>query len=474
MTRTSSIASYPSVSQHVDTDVVVLGAGAAGVCAAIAAARTGRSTLLIDAGPMPGGELLTGMAVDGALNGQGEWVVGGIARDLFDESARLGGYIGPLNDWRLIHYVCYDPEVMKLAVANLLARHRVQLLLHSFLHTVEIESGQVKSAIVLNKLGNIRVTAPVFIDASGDGDLAVLGGAAYESGEQGQFQPLSIMFRMAGVDTPRLLDFVCAEPEHFALGESPAIRGGRTDQQIAQELRAQGQPSVFLKGNGPLLAQAIEAGRMYPTALIMIQPTSSARQEVCLNTTRIANIDATNTMNLSAALGPLTAQVETCVNFMRETVPGFEKAHLSGLAPRIGIRETRRIKGEEELSQNDVLRGRKRTDGIGKGAHHVDIHQDGIGQLRIPVDDGGSYDIPWGCLIPRKLRNVILAGRCISADRPAHGSVRVMGPCMAMGHAAGLAAAMLVERRLDDVRQLDVQTMRTRLRSEGAILDGTR
>src|SRR5690606_709819 len=173
---------------------------------------------------------------------------------------------------------------------------------------------------------------------------------------------------------------------------SAAIRGGRSDLDIARAIQAQGQPTVFLKGDGPLLSAAIKDGRMYPTALIMIQPTSTARNEVCLNTTRVANVDATRTHDLSATLGPLTAQVRTCMDFMRAEVPGFENAQLSGLAPRIGIRETRRIRGDDCLTQEDVLRGRKRNDGIGKGCHHVDIHQDGAGQIRIPVDDGGSYD----------------------------------------------------------------------------------
>src|SRR5690606_38450491 len=108
---------------------------------------------------------------------------------------------------------------------------------------------------------------------------------------------------------------------------------------------------------------------MYPTALIMIQPTSTHRGEVCLNTTRVANVDATRTPDLSAALGPLTQQVETCMAFMQAEVPGFENARLSGLAPRIGIRETRRIEGDDSLTESDVLRARKRPDGIGRGCH---------------------------------------------------------------------------------------------------------
>src|SRR5690606_21275061 len=141
------------------------------------------------------------------------------------------------------------------------------------------EDGRVRALQVFNKAGNTRIEAPWFIDASGDGDLATLAGAPYASGEDGQFQPVSIMFRMAGVDTKRLLNFVREAPQHFALGESDAIRGGRTDAQIAEELLRQNQPTVFLKGNGPLLESAIQRGEMYPTALIMIQPTSTARQD---------------------------------------------------------------------------------------------------------------------------------------------------------------------------------------------------
>ncbi|MBL0290913.1 MAG: FAD-dependent oxidoreductase [Betaproteobacteria bacterium] len=144
------------------------------------------------------------------------------------------------------------------------------------------------------------------------------------------------------------------------------------------------------------------------------------------------------------------------------------------MANRVGIRETRRIACDVMLTEEDVRTGRKRADGIGKGSHHIDIHESGLGQLRIPVENGGSYDIPWGCLLPQGLSNVMIAGRCISADRPAHGSVRVMGPCMAMGQATGTAAAQMVAgASLGDVREIEVDALRAQLRADGAILDGT-
>lgn len=463
-------------SHDVDSDVVILGAGASGIAAAISAARAGLRTLLVDAGPMPGGELISGMAIDGALNARGEWILGGVGRDILAECDRLGGYIGPLNDFRLIWYVCLDPEVMKLAVASTLAKAGVKLLLHTYATHIDMNDGRVTALHVLNKEGKSTLRAPLFIDCSGDGDIVrAAGGNLLQGGPGGELQPVSLMFRMSGVVARPLLEFMRDHTESFALGESEAIRQGRTDRELAQASLAQNQPSVFLKGDGPLLRGAIARGEMYPTALIMIQPTAPQRGEVCLNTTRVGGIDGTRTTELSATLSTLGDQVWQCSEFMRKHVPGFERAAFSGIASRVGVRETRRIDGVKSLTQEDVLEARKRDDGIGKGSHHVDIHQSGTGQIRIPVKDGGSYDIPWGCLLPKGLTNVAAAGRILAADREAHGSARVMGPCLAMGQAAGTAAALLLQAGSASANfaSLDVGALRTRLKADGAILDGT-
>lgn len=459
--------------QRDNYDVVVLAAGSAGIAAAVAAAKGGARTALVDAGPMPGGELLSGMAVDGALNARGEWIVGGVARELFDELERLGGYVRPLSDWRLIWYVCLDPEWMKLAIVRVLERHGVRLLLHTVALDALGADGRVEGLTVFNKGGRRLLAAPVFVDCSGDADLAGWAGAKLEKGgEGGVLQPVSMMFRMAGVENGPLLEFVQAHPEHFALGESDVMRGGRSDAQIAAELRRQGEPCVFLKADGPLLRDAIDSGEMYPTALVMVQPTSAHRREVCLNTTRVANVDGTCTEALSGTLAELSRQVVQCAEFMRRRVPGFGRAEISALAPRIGIRETRRIVGEHRLTREEVVGARKSDSGVAKGCHHVDIHQDGAKQVRIPVEGGGSYDIPWGSLVPKGVKNVVVAGRCLSADRDAHGSARVMGSCLGMGQAAGTAAAVIAQEAILDVRWLPVTTLRERLRKEGAVLDG--
>jgi len=169
----------------------------------------------------------------------------------------------------------------------------------------------------------------------------------------------------------------------------------------------------------------------------------------------------------------LAGQVEQNVAFLQRRVPGFADAVLADAAYGVGIRETRRIQGEETLSDEAVREAVKRGDGIARGAHHIDLHGAGTAQTRIPVRGGGSYDIPFGCLVPRGLRNVLVAGRCLSSTRAANGSSRVMGTCLATGQAAGTAAALLATAPSPDPRQLDVAALRVRLQEQGAVIDGT-
>jgi len=460
---------------YLNFDVAVIGGGAAGIAAAIAAAKSGSRTILVEAGPIFGGELLSGMSIDGVLNGRGEWVVRGVADEIFEECRKMDAFIGPLHDFRLICYVCVDPEIMKIAIMRVLDRYGVVPALYTQVSDVVTADGVVKSVILTHKNQRTLLSAKYFIDASGDGDVAAMAGAPTElSDAKGELQPLSLMFRMSGVENEPFLRFVRDNPASLAVGESEAVRAGRTDEELAQAIYDQGQPTVFFRGNGPFLGGAIQRGEMFPTALIMIMPTSKARKEVCINATRIAeNINGVNALDVSRVVSRLMEQVWTTVNFLKSKCPGFENAAFAGMAPRVGIRETRRVMGEYVLTGDEAAKGVKQRDVITKGAHHIDIHQDGTRQVRIPIADGGSYDIPFGCLIPKNVRNLLTAGRCISTDRVANGTTRMMGQCMGTGHAAGAAAAMCIAAGHDDVRELSVPALQGRLREQGAVLDGT-
>ncbi len=457
--------------QQMHYDVVVIGAGSAGVSAAISAAKNGAKTLLIEQTSVIGGDLLSGLPIDGCISSAGEWVVGGVIRELFDECDKMDGYIGGIYDWRTLWVVCIDPEIMKVVLIDAVDRHGVSVLLYSFAEDVVMSNGTIHGVVVVNKQHRTLVTAGVFIDCTGDGDIARAAGAPYElGGPEGELQPISMVFRMSNVDAHRLLTFVRDYPENVGLAENPII--SKSKEECAQELYNQGYPKVFFENSGPLLREAIASGEMYPSSLLAITPISTRRKEVSVNSTRLDGIDGTEINQLSNTFPRLIQQVRKCEAFLRNRVPGFENAGLSGIAPRIGVRETRRIMGDYILTVDDVLGGQKSRDGVAKGCHELDIHGSGKNHWREQIKDGGSYDIPFGCLLPRGVSNLLVAGRCFSATREAHSSARVMGTCMAMGQAAGTAAAMSVLSKTLP-RQLSISRLREQLKEQGAILEGT-
>lgn len=454
-------------------DVIVLGGGSAGIAAAIAAAKNGSSTLLVEQGPIVGGDLLSGLPIDGCLNARGEWVVGGVIREIFDACEKRGGYIGPMSDFRALWVVCLDPHVFQFAIIDVLKKYGVDLLFYSFADEVQMEDGRITGITVINKLGHITLKADVFIDCTGDGDIAVKAGAPYEQGgaDRTDLQPVSLVYSLDNVDVPKLLEFARTEPENISVGESDLVRQGRSNQELANALSDQGYAKVFFVANGPLMKKAIADGVLTATSLMATIPNSLQRSSVSINSTRIP-ADATQTDALSSAVYSLYEQIDQGVNFLKTRVPGFENAVFSGVAPRIGIRETRRIIGEYVLQDEDVLEARKSEIGIGKGAHEYDIHGNGIGHVRKQLRDGGSYDIPYGVIVPKNVKNLYVAGRQLSATRGAHSSARVMGTCMVMGEASGTAAAICSKNHLL-TREIDVQELRKQLRAQGVVLDGT-
>lgn len=459
---------------QMDFDVVVVGAGCSGISAALGAAKNGARVALIESGVAAGGELLTGMTIDGAVNARGEQVNGGVINDLMQRCKSMDGLIGILSDFRLINYICYDPTIMQIAIAQALIEAQVSVFFQTFAENVVVEDGKLIGLIVRNRSGTQFFRAPYFADCSGDAVLCRMAGSPYNyPGEEGACQSVSIMVRMAGVNNESLLEFVRANPQNLAVGECDTMRQGRTDGELAQAIYDQGYPCVFFKAEGPLLGNGIKSGEIFPTALIMIEPVSVAKKEVCVNSTRISRVPALNESKLSNAYLELLIQAEILAKFLNNWVPGFEKAVISGVSPKIGIREGVRIIGEDTLDDESVKNGRKHPECIAKGCHHIDLHEEGTEQVRIPVADGGSYDIPYGSLIPKALSNVLVAGRAFSSERGANGSARVMGGCMAMGQAAGTALALSCkESPPSNVRDISLIQLKNKLKEQGAILDG--
>ena len=454
------------------SDVVVVGGGASGIAAAAAAADSGATVTLLERGSVLGGELVSGLPILSVANARGEWIVGGIAEELLQSAEKLGGYAGRPFDGRAMWGACVDPEVMKLVVISTLARRGIRVFMGCGVTDVVQGGGRIEGLIAQAKNGPILVSGSTYIDASGDADLADLAGVPTLKGsDTGELQPVSLTFRMSHIDFAEFLAWLRANPGQFNLAENPAF--GMSATECAAAVADSGLPFCVLQGQGErtVLADAIAAGTMFPTTAIWMWPTSLGRQEMGFNTTRVAGVDGTDSLAIGEAAAQLAGQVTQAVEFMKGELPGFGQGHLSGVAPKVGIRETRRIVGDTSLTTAAVVQGEKREDGIARGAHHVDVHGSGTAQVRRYVTDGRSYDIPLGALIPVGLDNVLVAGRCLSSEREANGSARVMGTCLAMGQAAGTTAAMAVGT--GEVRAVPVADVRQRLAAAGAVVSGT-
>ena len=459
------------MTKQLEYDVVVAGAGAAGVAAAVAAAKNGAKTLLVESSSVIGGDLLSGLPIDGCRTTAGEWIVGGVAKELFDACDSMDGYIGSIYDRRNIWVVMINPKIMGFAVLKTLAKYGVDILPYTQVESVICEAGKISGITARNKTELYAIKAKQYIDCTGDGDVAYMCGVPFEMGdESGDLQPMTMVFQIRNIHPKEVLAFVLEHPENCGLGENP--NSPKTAKELAQELYDLGIPKVFFSGKGPLMQKGIASGELHSCSMLAFNPNAVDLSVVTVNTTRLVRKDCISADVLGKTMLELTEQVENAFRFIKKNIPGCQDAVLDGIAPRLGIRESRRILGEYYLTGEEVSEGIKREDGICKGGHEVDIHGAGKNHVRKTIKNAGSYDIPLGCLIPKGMENLMMAGRCLSADRVAHSSARVMGTCMAMGQAAGTAAALCVK---EDIlpKQLEVSELRRVLKEQGAILDGT-
>lgn len=452
-------------------DTAVIGGGAAGVAAAIAAAKNGAKTVLIESSSVFGGDLLSGLPIDGCRTTAGEWVVGGVAQELFDGCKEMNGYVGSIYDRRNICIVMINPRIMGFVILRTLAKYGVTLLPYSQVTSVDQKDGILRTVRVSNKTEEFTVSAKMFIDCTGDGDVAYLCGVPYEMGDaEGNLQPMTMVFQMRNIHPKEVLQFVLDHPENCGLGENTESQ--KTPKELAKELYDLGFPKVFFSSKGPLMQEGIESGELHSCSMLAFNPNAVDGSVVTVNTTRLVSQNCTDSEVMGSSMYELSDQVLNAFTFIKKYVPGCQDAVFDGIAPRLGIRESRRIMGEYYLTGEEAAQGIKRSDGIAKGAHEIDVHGSKENHYRATIKNAGSYDIPLGCLIPKGMKNLFMAGRCLSADRIAHSTARVMGTCMAMGQAVGTAAAMCVESG-DTTTTLPIQELRSRLMAQGAILEGT-
>ncbi len=432
-----------------------MGGGPAGIAAAVEAAKNGVDTLLVEAGGGVGGYFFSGMPILGAYTSRGVQCVKGVLDEITAACKSLSteGHIGPVCDFRTVYGLCIDPEILRLAVYHLLKKYNVKILLNSRVVSSDVCNGTVRSLSVQSEHSSYTISCDCAVDTTGGGHLtAMCGGSKLAGSAEGEFQPISLTFRMCNVNFESLLNYIRENPEEALLSENPVMEEDRSF--AAKKLYEAGYPYVAISATGQLMGNAVKDGILHPCTAAFITPSSLKRKEVCLNVSRVSNVNCIDDFAVSGAVKELAEQVSNTADFFKNNIPGFSSASISSIMYKTGTRETGRIIGEHVITQENVVSGARFPDAIAQGCHHVDIHGRGKSQVRIPIKDGGAYDIPYRCLLPHGIKNVIAAGRCLSSDRGANGSARVMGTCIATGQAAGAASVIYLREAENDFRNI--------------------
>jgi hypothetical protein len=419
-----------------EPDVLVVGAGPAGVAAALAAARLGARTLLVEQSGLAGG-----VATGGLMSHWTGDTEGPLYEEILERSKDRGGgfeyYGGKVRQWRTI----INTEKLKTVLLEMLEEAGVTLRLYTFACRPIMEGNVIRGIVTESKSGRQAILARVVVDASGDGDIAAQAGVPYTLGREsdGRMQPASLMFRVGGVDMERAVF-----PGEF----------GDTFQVPAGDLQELGRRHLASPAGHVLL---------YPATLPGV---------VTVNMTNCLEVDGTRAEDLTRATLACRRQLAPIVEFLRASVPGFERCWLQESAPAIGIRETRHFHGEATITEEDILQARLFDDWIVTRAwFNFDVHNlNGPG-----LDETGSqnefpqarkYTIPYGCFLPKGVDGLLLAGRNISGTHLAHSNFRVMPICVNMGQGVGTAAALCVREGCRP-RDLDVRRVQEALIAQG-------
>lgn len=427
-------------------DVVVVGSGAAGSTAAIASARSGASTLLIEKLPFLGGNSTAVLDTFYGFYTPGERslkVVSGIGDDVVAGLRRLGPVLERPNTYGAGTGVTYLAEHLKVVWETLVVAEGVKVLLHAFVQDAEVSDGRITRLTVATKAGLRSVEATVVVDASGDADVCHHAGFSYElAGETDPAQTLTTTFRMANVDHQRRKT-ISKEEMHALMAE--AAETGEYELP-----RREGSDHI--------------------TPVEGMTATIMTRLDHVRRTPDRAVINATDPDVLSEAEMAGRRQALEYARFLVDKVPGYRNASLIALSSQIGMRETRRVYGDYRVTRDDVLSARQFDDQIGLCGAPIEDHVPGERTVWEYLPEGSAVGIPLGSLIARDGVNVLTPGRCFSATHDAQASIRSMAQCMAMGQAAGTAAG-LGAREAGLVRKVPFGTVRDRLHIDGAILE---
>ena len=357
----------------------------------------------------------------------------------------------------------YDHELFKIVALRKILKENIEVLFHTDVESVEVENAHLKKVILRGKGWRILVSARVFIDATGDGDVAYLAGASYEKGQKdtGVLQPPTMMFTVAGVDIDKTIDYLAENPDQMERSKTIDCANGYD----ADFFRS--DPNFVMVAMRKLVSQLRAQGKMPINRENIIIINSLLPGEVHLNCTRHLGTDGSDVFSVTRAEIEGYLQIEEFTEVLKQHVPGFENCYISQIYPSLGIRESRRFSGIRRLTEKDLVEGHFDEETIGIGSYPVDIHAgDGMSTIFTKIP---AYGIPYGITVSDEIEGLMFAGRCASMDAVAMSSARVMPICMAIGEAAGIGAALAVKQSISP-RDVNVAEVRQILLNTNAIL----
>lgn len=442
-----------------ETDVIVAGGGTAGVVAAIASARKGVRTLLIEQFGFLGGTQSAALVTPLAPNylADGSPLTRGIGQEIWDRMARRG-YAKQSTAGRYSEneWPWFDPEGLKYVLDEMVVESGVELLLGTIVSDTIRDGNSLKGLIIENKSGRQAVFAKVIVDATGDADVAFRAGATCENGRPGDGlnQPGALRFHLGNVGWKRACDFLAANGQPGLDMPTVSYAAGRGAKDIEHVIRKAIADGVV----------DLETIRYFQFFAIANRPG-----EVAFNCPEVRCADPTNAADVTRFQLEGRRMILGLTAFCRKCIPGFEDCFVSQSAPLIGIRSSRRVIGSYVLTAEDVGRGRKFEDAIARNNWPIDIHSPKEGEglvLDEPLAKGDYVEVPYRCLVAGKPDNLLIAGRCISATFEAQAAIRISRTCQALGQAAGTAAAMCVAQGVSPTA-LDGMAVRSELERDG-------
>ena len=472
-------------------DVIICGGGTSGVAAAIASARGGANTLLIERLGALGGQMNVsgppGFAYAHLFNARGEQVVGGFVEETHKRMLEDGHALPHMRpEFRAASGYTFsyiDPDWFGLMIFDMMEENGVKLLLHTLVVEVVKEGDTVKGVVVENANGRVVIAGKIVIDCTGEGDIASRAGAPYEMASREEIQPHTISFTADGVDWDKFLDYVRANPYEFELMHLIHPDMCKTKEQIAEGLRNVKDITEIgeIMGFYSFRKEALEKKEwhQYSGVGFFLMPREGGRiQAHFQHSSQVPNVLPTDAWDLTYGEIECRKQIQIAFKFFKKYVPGFENAYITRVCPELRIREGRRIMGDYVLNSEDVGQCRKFDDVIGKssfksGGHHAaNLDTLAFGAQRVWPKDGGSYDIPYRCLVPKEVENLLVAGKMCSTTRDAY--MRYLQQTMVTGQAAGAAAALCIKKGISPRKlEEDVKELQDILVKQGAILYGT-